>query len=217
MEKKDKKDNYFDNIREKIDVRKFSVMKLKKYFPFFEELKLTPKQIKFIVAYAESDFKTREAFRAAGYKAKNENTMDALISQTLRIVKVNEGLRKYIDARLGDTKKTLDQKLIDTLYRRAFYDSGIFFNEKGRVLPLDEIPAEWRCCIDGVERKFYGKDADTEVVVYKMADKEKSLNHLIKFMNIIKDDNNFHLHMSKETEDKLKDIFDRGREIEKKK
>jgi len=211
MVKKIKKTTIENEIREKIDVTKLSLNKLKAAFPFFIDLPLTPRQIRFVVAYSETNFKSREAYKIAGYKSTRPEVIDVNVCNLLKKKHVNEALKKYIEARLGDTRKTLDQKLIDTIYKRAFYDATMFVNDDGSFKGFDQIPDEWKCVVDGIEEKYYGKDAQKCSTHLKLADKDKALQHLVKYTNIIKDDSNFNLNISKEAEEKLKDIFNKGR------
>ena len=72
------------------------------------------------------------------------------------------------------------QSYIEQLQKRAYYNINLFFDEQDRPKPFSEIPPEYHCCIDGIERKRYGKDGDYVESIYKLADKDKARAELAK-------------------------------------
>jgi hypothetical protein len=96
---------------------------------------------------------------------------------------------------------------------QAFYDPTMFFNPDGtvRFQSWDEIPERFRHCIEGMEVKYYGKDADKRVIMLKLVNREKAQMQLAKYIQMIKDVPAVQvIPLGKETEDKLVDIFRKG-------
>lgn len=211
MKKKDPPKKTIKKTPNPIPDKPVSTVKLRKTFPFFKELKLNTRQIRFVFYYVELNFNSVEAYKRAGYHAKNENSLRATVCEILKNPNMREGIRRYITDSLELCKDTLDKSLIDTFYRRAFYDIAMFYNENGTIKKLKDIPEDWRCVIDGKEDKYYGKEAEIKVETYKLADKEKSLDRLCKYIDLIKADAGITFNLSKETEDKLNNIFNKGK------
>lgn len=194
--------------REKINPSEMSSSILKSMFPFFLDLKLVPRQIKFVIYYVEEDWDASSAHIKAGYTAKSKGVRQAAICQLLARPDIKEAISKYTNARLESVKGTLDQKLVHTLYWRSFYDIKDFYNIDGRAKSLDAIPEHLRICIDGIEVKYYGKDSKIKEVYFRLADKDRNLEKLSKFSGINStNERDFRVFLSEETEERLEKIF----------
>lgn len=87
---------------------------------------------------------------------------------------------RHCNALLFDTKQTY----IEQLKIRATYDISFFLTPKGemKIKTWEEVPEKYRCVIDGIEEKRYGKDGDQCTVVLKLADREKAMKELAKLL-----------------------------------
>lgn len=99
---------------------------------------------------------------------------------------VREIMRVAVERYMAKSIENLDARLLDAYTRRAFYDVSMFFFKGGEPKPLESIPEEWRIVIDGYERRFYGKDADVEVLTMKLPDRDRMMSKLGEYMAILK-------------------------------
>lgn len=166
----------------------------KKIIIKWKEFQLTNKQIIFLANYIENNFHARKALLLTkGYNPKNNAVADVMANRLLNNSKIKEAYNFWKKEFLDEIKNKLEPKLIDILYKRATYDISIFCNKNGTYKKYDEIPKEWRCCIDGTEKKYYGKDANVCVIINKLADRDKAMDKLDKYIQMTKEkesDNN---------------------------
>jgi hypothetical protein len=91
---------------------------------------------------------------------------------------VNRIERRY----MKEIKKYLPQSMLEQLVIQATYDPSMFFTPEGKVAfdDWEAIPAKYRCCVEGIEQKAYGKDADVTITTIKLVDREKARKYLLK-------------------------------------
>lgn len=175
---------------------KLSNADIVKLTPYLEEIQppLTPKQRKFCYYYVISDFNKVLGAKYAGYSCGTKKHGKVDQNTRFRII-TNENINKpylkqaidmVIEHEIKD-KSHIKKKLFDLLWKRANYDIAIFQDDEGEMLPLKDIPKEWRCVIDGTERKHYGKDGLISVVVAKLADRDKAIDKLDKYIQMTKE------------------------------
>lgn len=82
-------------------------------------------------------------------------------------------------------KADLAQTFLEQLTIIATYDPSMFINTKGesKFSSFEEIPQKYRCCVEGIETKYFGKDAEQEVTVIKLADRKSARQELYKFID----------------------------------
>lgn len=169
----------------------------KKVIPEWKKLKLKPKEIMFLSLYINNGFNGRQAYLDS--IAREGTTIEAATTQanqTLRKPNVSAAFTAWKELYIEVTKEMLEPAILNQLKKRAFYDILTFTDSDGNFKQLNEIEDEWRCCIDGVERKYYGKDADVCVVVSKLADRDKAMDKLEKYIDMIKEKgNNFNVNV----------------------
>jgi hypothetical protein len=156
------------------------------------EPKLTIKQRKFAYFYIMNGFNGSEACRQAGYKSHkdidNNEIYRVIGCINLQKVNIKDAIRLISDNIIKD-KSEIQQSLFNIHWKRANYDILTFQNDDGSFKSLNEIPQEWRCCIDGTETKYYGKDANVKVVVSKLPDRNRALEFLDKLIQMTKEPN----------------------------
>lgn len=181
----------------------------KKIISSWKQFNLNPKQIKFLSEYVSNNFNASQAYKKAGYKGKDPDVIKVSACNILTNVNVKAAFRKWKDIWLDTLKEKLEPEIANSYWRRANYKIETFQDEKGKWLPMNDIPEEWKCCIDGYEEKWYGKDADRRTITIKLPDRHKSLEKLEKYIEMIKEkrevDVNF---IPKEAKDKLDAIMD---------
>lgn len=119
-------------------------------------------------------------------KEKITETQYRKIGSILRKEEVKQLLRRGIQKRMSESLDNLDSRLLDTYITRAFYDMKDFVYDDGEPKPLSDIPENLRCVIDGVEKKYYGKDAEAYTVTYKYANRDQALKVLSEFMHMVR-------------------------------
>jgi hypothetical protein len=89
------------------------------------------------------------------------------------------------------------QTLVEQLEIMATYDPAMFYDKSGNPVfdKMEDIPKKYRCCIEGIETKYYGKDADRKVIILKLTDRNKVQDRLLKILpDLINPEKFEHLH-----------------------
>jgi phage terminase small subunit len=168
---------------------------------------LNAREFRFVAVFAAQGFKEAgRAYKLAGYEASTPNARRVNAHRLLQKPKIQKFLRQFLEYALEPYKSEVTYRLTEVYIKRAFYDLTTFYESDGETLkPLNDIPEEWRVCIDGIDRRFYGKDADREVKMYKLADRPEAMAKLAQFVQWIS--GNEGQETDKGTEKKLRDIF----------
>lgn len=150
---------------------------------------LLPEEVEFVCAMVnEGCDKYRAYKKVAGLKeedALSEGQYKA-INKLLNNEEVRQIIRLGIQKKMSESLDNLDNRLLQTYIQRAFYDPSLFVLDNGDPRELSEIPKELRCVVDGVEKKFYGKDADAYTITYKLANRDTALKVLGEYMQMIR-------------------------------
>jgi len=79
-------------------------------------------------------------------------------------------------------KKSIPQSMLQQLIVQATYDPSMFFTPNGKIAfqSWDDIPVEYRCCVEGIETKAYGQNAATQITTIKLCDREKARKYLLR-------------------------------------
>lgn len=125
------------------------------------------------------------------------------MSTILHDQRVRKAIRAGIQRKMADVLDNLDARLLNTYITRAFYDPMEFIDDDGDPKPLSEISPDNRCVIDGIEKKYYGKDADAYTVTYKLANRDTALKTLSEYINGVRPNSKMVLT---ETDDPTVDI-----------
>lgn len=171
---------------------KLSNAEIIKITPYLDDIqpKLTIRQRKYAYFCVMNDFDKREAIKRAGYNVKTgknrEQRFLIMACQNENKRNIQEAIARVCNHAIK-SKIIIEKKLFDLLWRRANYDIRTFQNSDGTFKELDEIPESWRCVIDGTEIKFYGKDAQRKVIISKLADRDKAIDKLDKYIQMTKE------------------------------
>ena len=180
----------------------------------YKKLKLegvTVKQVRFIAHYITNGFNASLAVRDAGYITGSLNAANVLGCNMLKKPKIKRGLKLFFDDWIEEKKIKLEKEIIDTYYKRAFYDITTFRNNDGTFKFLEDIPEEWRCCIDGIEERYFGKEADVKAIITKLPDREVSLRELGKWINLVEEKLDLTVtKISREAKKNLDEVFNEG-------
>ena len=150
---------------------------------------LTPKELLFVNEYLTNGFNGTQAAITTGY---SERTAKEQAYEILTKPHIKEYIRNTLNEIIGTKKDVLEKQIIDTYYKRAFYDIAQFTNKEGEV-DIDAInEAGYGCIIDGVKKArtvttFGEGGVKEEPAVYELADRDKALAQLTKYMQLISD------------------------------
>jgi len=95
--------------------------------------------------------------------------------------RVQNAIHEFWEIVFGDKINKIERHMIDALYRRAFSNRWEYFNKDGTLkegLIFPDDLGEDHIIVDGIEQKFYGRDADVVVTVYKLADRDSAFRQL---------------------------------------
>jgi phage terminase small subunit len=168
---------------------------------------LSPKQMRFCQEYLKDCNATQAAVRA-GYSPASAGPIS---SKLLRKDNIQSELSRLFEAALKEAKIPLEKQIFDYWLKRAFYDITEIIGIDGAVKLSDEEIRKrgLEVCIDGIIQKT-AKDG-TIYIVYKFADKDDAVEHLQKYIQMIRPDvQRLDLGITGETLDRLDSIFGGG-------
>jgi len=141
------------------------------------------KQRLFVINYVQNLGDLKSTMRAMGNTSENYGV---LAHQIMKRDKVQKAIAMFWEVVFGDKINNIPKTMVDQLYRRAFTQRSKYFTKEGRLkdgLELEDLGPD-ECIIDGIEQKYYGKDADVKVIVYKLADRNVAYRELQKLMGL---------------------------------
>lgn len=203
------------------------VSELKKVTPYLDEIepKLTSRQRLFSWYYCFNGFNAADACRRAGHKYKNADDAQAsakyysiIGAQNLTKPVIKEAIKLILQNELDTNKEKLETELFDLYYVQATYDPSMFYNTDGspRFETWDEIPKKFRCCVESLETKYYGKDAHKAVTIMKLVDRKNAQDKLAKYVKMLNDDSGVNINVigpDDETIKELNNIFNKNKHL----
>lgn len=167
----------------------FNHMQIKEMTPYLDDIKvsygkysrgLTIRQRAFCWYCVWGDNKLSAFEKAYGRKIKKNSTNVVYIESDKPHIK--EAIKRIRENVQRQIKESLPSQLCEQLVIQAMYDPSMFFNPDGSVAfkNWNEIPKKYRCCVQGIKTKAYGKDGDTIITTIELADREVARKYLIK-------------------------------------
>jgi len=145
----------------------------------------TEKQKRFIAEYL-IDLNATQAAMRAGYSARTANEQGC---QLLAKLSIKEALKSAMHQRQERTEITQDRVLAEYA-KLAFLDPRRFYNDKGGLIPVPDLPAEVAAALSGMEiRSERGGDgeAPADVTKIKFADKKAALDSVARHLGMFID------------------------------
>jgi flagellar motility protein MotE (MotC chaperone) len=170
---------------------------------------LTQKQAKFVHEYTRNGKTDKmRAALLAGYSSKNYDllmsgdkknplykkalvSLQIMVYAQLRNPKIIRALAEYEDAFKEEKRKDIEDDLYRLAQLRAFFDlrkvvdTVVGYSPEEIADKIKKLPLEAAMCIDSIEFKYWGKDADRFTANIKFADRQKNLEFLSKLTNMI--------------------------------
>jgi phage terminase small subunit len=153
-----------------------------------ENIELTIKQRKFAYFYVMCDLNHLEAARMAGYSEKGIYGRAHLL---LRNATIKKAIKLITEHEIKVSKDVLEWNIFKIFKDLINYDILDYMDEHGVLKTnLYDIPKSLRKLVTKVETKFYGKDAKEKVTTLEFMGKEWAINNLMKYIKMIKDEDN---------------------------
>ena len=148
--------------------------------------KLTKAQLDFVHNFIQADFKNATQCYCNAYPDASREGAPASASRLLSSVNIRTCIALQLDAMMAEAKIPLEKRIFETWMARAFYDVADIIDGDGRLShSMPELKKlGLSIVIDGIDIKP-DKDGG-EHVVYKLADKDRALEMLQKYIQMIK-------------------------------
>lgn len=194
------------------------------FFPGCESYGAKPEELVFAAEYLVNHFDTAAAFRLTFpdrcARSKNVDRHAAIKgNRYLRRPAVQALINDYMGNYLRSRMAELEYDLFVTLRTMAFYDPGKLINPDGTPAfkKWEDIPVELRRCVEGIDVKFFGKDANQEVVTLTLAKRSEALKAVAGWVATMKEGmssaSRSATQVSPETEMLLSSVLSQGRKV----
>lgn len=117
---------------------------------------LSVSEYKFVAIYCSNGFDMVDACKKSGYVCNSTQEYRALGNTILTKEQVVEAIKLYVQTIIKPYRDRLEYELLDIYYKRATYKVEYFYDNNYVYLPIDKVPEEWRCCVDGVKQGKFG-------------------------------------------------------------
>ena len=101
---------------------------------------------------------------------------------------VQQLLYDYTSTWLRGKAFELEHNLMETLQALAFYDVSNFINPDGtpKFSKWEEIPVPLRRCIEGIEVRFFGAQANRQTINFTFAKRNEALKTIANYVAIMR-------------------------------
>ena len=158
----------------------------KKILPIdIKDLGLQQREVVFVGEYCANGYDEVAAAKAARLVPESATTAQCRL-KAIEIVndpRISRAIDRMTETVLNPYRDRIEAQLVKQLQIRAFYDPSWFYYTDGTARPLEEIPTDRRYAIDDVTESYYGKDATTRVVTYKLANKAQAQKELRELLS----------------------------------
>lgn len=167
--------------KEYVTEKELTITEARKLLPEnMRHLELNPREYKFVAVYCSNNFNAVDACEKAGYNERTKAKYRAIAYSLLQRKEIVEAVKQYIDIVIQPYKDRLELELLNVYYRRATYSISTFYTPEGLPKKLNEIPEEWKCCIDDMNYIVMNKGTFT-INAYKLPNRDNALQVLYKF------------------------------------
>lgn len=190
--------------------QRLNAEEIKAIIPNYRQAGANLAQARFAAEYLTNGFDTGAAYRdAVSGKARNPSAMG---NTWLKQPAVLECVQSFTIQVLADKRARLEHEIINTLWAQAFYDPKDLMDIEGGpgFKSWDEIPVELRRCVEGIDTKFFGKDANRCTTTIKLVNRNTALDRLSQYIALMRGvqiDNSATTGLSPETELLLHSVF----------
>lgn len=167
---------------------RLSAEDIRALIPDFRSTGATLPQARFAAEYITNSFQGAQAYLDAVCPTATRKRASLQGARWLREPAVQTCIRMFTDCWLAEKRDSLEHDIIETLFAQAFYDPAQFITPEGAPAfdDWDTIPVGMRRCIEGIETKYYGKDADVKSTVLKLVNRSTALDRLAQYIALMK-------------------------------
>ena len=125
--------------------------------PQYKERGITTKEAKFAAEFLTNGLDGPKAYKdALGRANEGERACKKRAAELMKCPGVQEAIKLHGELWLRGRQESLEQDILKVLNARAFYDPALLINPDGtpRFKEWDELPEDFRRCIDGIETKI---------------------------------------------------------------
>jgi len=156
------------------------------------DLNLEDNEIVFIYLYMIHRSATEAMVRLkSGEFATDSNRVAARYQaqQWMRRDNIRQGIQRILEWEIDSMSMSLKNDIIGQLYKQAFYDPAMFINGNGspRFESLDDIPLEWRCCVESIKTNMHPKNTNVVTYEIKLANRGEARRELSKYIKLYED------------------------------
>lgn len=192
-------------------------------FPDWRKMGATLREVHFAAEYLTNGFNATKAWKECMrtvFRDPSDQVAANRGSDMLRNPVVQQLINEYTTAWLRGKAYELEHNVLETLEAMAFSDISMFLNPDGtpKFRTWDEIPVKLRRCIEGMERKFYGRDANREVLNIVLSKRSDALKAIANYVAIMRNGplaTSNATQMSADTELLLSSILSSGRKVDR--
>lgn len=145
--------------------------------------KLELKSQAYVAEYCLNGFDSKQAAKAA----KLKNVAKVAASEV-----VQNAIKEFLQYVLADKADKLESKIIDVLWRRAFYDPFDFVDEEGQprfdVTNYKEVLGANSVVVEGIKRMVHPKNQDNVWMIVDLADRTRALKELSSYIGLVREE-----------------------------
>lgn len=182
--------------------------------PGYKEQGITTKQARFAAEFLSNGLNGAEAYKAAiARPSEGLRACQTGAAAMLRLPGVQAALTLHSKLWLRERQEHLENDILKVLNARAFFDPGIIINVDGtpRFEKWEDLPEEFRRCIDGIETRTTGATRTSGPItttIVKLANRMESLQMLSQYIHLSKGNvANVNLAITPETQALLTAVF----------
>lgn len=156
-------------------------------FPDWKKAGASLDEVYFAAEYLLNGFNATQAARYVHPEA-SPSSWPCFGSDYIRRPVVQQLLSEYTSAWLRGKAFELEHNLMETLEALAFYDVSKFLKPDGSLAfkKWDELPEPLRRCVEGVEVKFFGAQAQRQTVSLQLAKRADALKAIANYVAIMR-------------------------------
>jgi len=146
---------------------------------------LTQQRADFVRFYIEQDFRDATAAYQRAFGCTS-NSARAGAARILADASIQDALSTELAAVLKEKRRPLEKRILDTWMVRAFYDPTEIIDLDGQlVIDTKELRKRGlHVCIDSINKKLNSQG--DEYMEYKLADRDKALDMIQKYIQMVK-------------------------------
>ncbi len=175
------------------------IVRLQNDSKYFKHLK--PQQQQFVAEYCLNGFSAPDAAKAVGAKGAGRFMGSDV---------VNEAIREFMSFILADRADKLENKIVDVLWRRAFYDPMDFIDQDGQprfnIDNYKEVLGADVVVIENIKKNVHFKEPDLEWYEVTLADRTRALKELSNYIGLAREESgaasNFIVNLNLNEDDK---------------